>query len=564
MAAESNARSLDDGDFVIDRMDLAGLEEFFLEHEELFTRGLSIKQAVFYYGETRKSLKAKVEDGSIPAIRLPEEQGGKWRVFPDGVPEQLQNLIPKKVRRKQEQPESEPVQSETAIQTENHIAELHVIGPAKPKSRNKAKSKAHEPKAHEHESKALESKKEDYSAELNDWQWNETLENPFVESSTVFVAEIPIEPKMPDFPVLNFGTGDLEHNKIVELPKVEDNKSLSSPVLEPGQIDVLQETTAVTSMPEPLIDEVADQIADASAPSVSELSVDAEIEMEHAQIADTAPLLFDPILIDATASDYSIETSPEIPSLTQDEEETAAAIIEVPTSELAVQTETVSYLADLFSSEEISEPTHSVEAATYNYEETCYEQGAELPITPETNTVVHEEIPLPPAIDLENSARITNDFVAMAALEIPCTDFFPSTSGILPELSLTDERVLGAENFVTAIAYESSKTDMSITEGKSFMAFSKMPVPSVDTTTGGMIEIDSLLDRLSDLEKQLDAVSDRNNYLETRVLGLEDQIKFLTHSHYQNKGFNKLILLLPGLAMLAIIYLIRFAPMGTP
>jgi hypothetical protein len=100
MGSESSARDIDFGEKREDRIELNGLEEFFTEnHEELFSKGLSIKQAVFYYGETRRSLKAKVEEGEIPAIRLPESLGRKWRIFPDGVPQQLADYVPKKLRK---------------------------------------------------------------------------------------------------------------------------------------------------------------------------------------------------------------------------------------------------------------------------------------------------------------------------------------------------------------------------------------------------------------------------------------------------------------------------------
>src|SRR5437879_1409934 len=101
MAAENiGSRELSDYN---DRIELAGLEGFFEEdHEELYSKGLSIKQAVYYYGDTRSSLKGKILNGTIPAIRLPEAYGGKWRVFPDGVPAPLQELIPTDLQKKAE------------------------------------------------------------------------------------------------------------------------------------------------------------------------------------------------------------------------------------------------------------------------------------------------------------------------------------------------------------------------------------------------------------------------------------------------------------------------------
>lgn len=627
MAAESSARSLDDGDIVIDRMDLAGLEEFFLEHEELFTRGLSIKQAVFYYGETRKSLKAKVEDGTIPAIRLPGEQGGKWRIFPDGVPEQLHNLIPKKVRRKNEhqadteliETEIEASSSEKTLQTDNHIAELHVLGPAKVK-KSKSKNKVQAQKVQD---------VQDYAAELNDWQWNETLDNPFADA-TVFTAEIPVEPKMPELPVLNFGSGNLDHNPIVELPKVEivgadaifvapktKSSKKHSIAIEPFEVPasfeasvaqtdaspartieqgaVQQNTVESGSVEQSIADQAVVEQSAAEAvngdPSIIEqsnveqgaveqstveavngdpiINVEsvnleqgaAEKSIEHinlqaqyetstsetlvespaidialltvptldtqpslAEISDTAPLLFDPQLIEAIATDFPIEATPEIPSLSQDEKECAASIIEVHADTVNVaEEEKLSYLADLLSP---LEDDGSLQNTETNVEiESAFESTTELSFRSEATELL---------IDISSTESNELSF----SVEAP-----------------------QAESLIDAIA-QTQNTSSNSTE--SFMAFSKMPVPAADTTNGASVAVDELLDRLSDLSQHLDAISQRNNYLETRVLGLEDQVKFLTQSHYQNKGFNKLVLLLPGLAMLAIIYLIRFAPFGTP
>jgi hypothetical protein len=102
MAAESN--SCLSGSEVSNRarINLDGLEGFFEEdqqffeddQQELLAKGLSIKQAVFYYGATRRSIKTRIRKGTIPAIRMPESAGGKWRIFPEGVPSQLQDLIP--------------------------------------------------------------------------------------------------------------------------------------------------------------------------------------------------------------------------------------------------------------------------------------------------------------------------------------------------------------------------------------------------------------------------------------------------------------------------------------
>jgi len=120
MTAETNACLLKQNDSIKDRIEVAGLEGLFEgDRQELFSTGLSIRQAVFYYGETRQSIKAKVLEGSIPAIRLPKAYGRKWKIFPAGVPPQLQDLIPKKhkAENKQEEQPLQPCEPQVKEQT---------------------------------------------------------------------------------------------------------------------------------------------------------------------------------------------------------------------------------------------------------------------------------------------------------------------------------------------------------------------------------------------------------------------------------------------------------------
>jgi hypothetical protein len=103
MAVESHSSLSGSSKFNNSRLELEGLESFFEEdQQEMYSRGLSLKQAVFYYSASRKSVRAKVLEGLIPAIRLPEAYGGKWRIFPDGVPPQLQELIPENLKNGQD------------------------------------------------------------------------------------------------------------------------------------------------------------------------------------------------------------------------------------------------------------------------------------------------------------------------------------------------------------------------------------------------------------------------------------------------------------------------------
>jgi hypothetical protein len=71
------------------RVGVEGLDDFFAGKTEA-NKGLSIKQAVYLYGITPKELKRRIKDGSVKAVRIDSPDGKKWRVFPDGLPEELQ------------------------------------------------------------------------------------------------------------------------------------------------------------------------------------------------------------------------------------------------------------------------------------------------------------------------------------------------------------------------------------------------------------------------------------------------------------------------------------------
>ena len=95
MASESTARVSKTSPKANKRIDVEGLENFFTQdHRDLLAKGLSLKEAVYYYGDSRKIIKERIQRGEIPAIKLPESEGAKWRVFPDGVPKALKHLIP--------------------------------------------------------------------------------------------------------------------------------------------------------------------------------------------------------------------------------------------------------------------------------------------------------------------------------------------------------------------------------------------------------------------------------------------------------------------------------------
>jgi hypothetical protein len=77
-----------------DVVSVEGLESFFdLDELPQNDTGLTMKQAVHFYGVTPKLIRERIKNGEIPAVRM--EVGGKkkWRVYPAGVPESFLNSL---------------------------------------------------------------------------------------------------------------------------------------------------------------------------------------------------------------------------------------------------------------------------------------------------------------------------------------------------------------------------------------------------------------------------------------------------------------------------------------
>lgn len=95
MGSRSAARTPKNTSKQNERIDIEGLESFFLDdHKELLAKGLNLKEAVYYYGDSKNEIREKIRNGEIPAIRIPDVDGPKWCIFPDGVPSALKHLIP--------------------------------------------------------------------------------------------------------------------------------------------------------------------------------------------------------------------------------------------------------------------------------------------------------------------------------------------------------------------------------------------------------------------------------------------------------------------------------------
>lgn len=73
-----------------DRLAVTGLDCLFEETiADEPDSGLTLAQAVHYYGLPAKEVKAKVKSGEIPGVKLARK---RWRVYPLGLPDKLPEL----------------------------------------------------------------------------------------------------------------------------------------------------------------------------------------------------------------------------------------------------------------------------------------------------------------------------------------------------------------------------------------------------------------------------------------------------------------------------------------
>ncbi len=52
--------------------------------------GMSVQEAATHLGIHEKTVRRRIKEGKIPALRVDLPQGYEWRVYPDGLPEDAQ------------------------------------------------------------------------------------------------------------------------------------------------------------------------------------------------------------------------------------------------------------------------------------------------------------------------------------------------------------------------------------------------------------------------------------------------------------------------------------------
>lgn len=75
------------------RVETTGFEDIFDPAiTTIINQGLNLKEASYYYGATAKAIKRLIKSGRIPAARIPGSKKPQWRIYPEGLPEELQEF----------------------------------------------------------------------------------------------------------------------------------------------------------------------------------------------------------------------------------------------------------------------------------------------------------------------------------------------------------------------------------------------------------------------------------------------------------------------------------------
>lgn len=624
MTSESAAKKLREDSKRNERVDTEGLENFFLDdHRALLSRGLSLKEAVYYYGETRKEIKAKILDGSIPAIRLPESEGSKWKVFPDGVPELLSHLTPKKhVETEQlleaDNAKSNPLPGESAptaektksrkkknntgnVEPASEVSELtnKSLSTANASSSVSSDSVAASPSAQENETaqkpKLRKKRKQEEDqidpelaaavAELRETkpsfaqQVSEVLANISFNREDLFKAEVVegnILELIPDFKkgtVLKTEAAIIpaisDYKPVPLLPEIEyavpvlEIEEFAPPVFPQLQVEYSGDTVVPTDhwlvselMAPPLDPELSAELVSTTqfqisdAPSEQELySSSMQTEMNFLEPAVNSSYDLD---FQSSTMVYT-ESAGEIISSNSNGGELFASskpgtvqndmfVTELPVKEANTLTET-----------EQTEDVQPVEQSAWSlfeqlpaptYTGNEIEVRTEIisqPLNEAADTIAEKELQ---SIEQANLVEIT---VPSASVE---QDFAPMD---LPQIWVSEDTALPAVPQFRAVTRSASS---KLNAQAQVLLEEKALSASSDKKPSSKAVID-LQERADFLEKELKESIYRNNYLEARLTGLEDQLKYFTQSHYQGKALNGYTLMLPAIAILFALILTR-------
>jgi hypothetical protein len=598
MASESNARSLESSDSNQNRIELDGLERFFEDdHRELFDKGLSIKQAVYYYGDTRKSLKAKVLQGLIPAIRLPEAFGKKWRVFPDGVPPQLEHLIPKKLKSSSNFVEDDDLSLADDDEDDEKIMPPAEVAEPKPEpsvasSVKTKKSKPRKPK----QAKSAQDETIDFS---------------------------PPEQALTQQPILDFSVPGIDRPGqlilqaagfwVEDIPLTADSIS-STQIFPEAEVSTTDDALLWQRLDEKIEPTVEDITASALAnlllrtdspeielPFLETQIIPAELQLVTATPPDeqhkhAAPVLGQTIgLVTENGLSHNAAKAQIHVNVTGLALIITAEGLCVAGTTTLIRAENLTPAAQLAAGFCISEdatpsshfslshakPNYSHRPSIISVEEYSKDEslsdlsssssGQALPIPPTEPSFAEFELKIPETtsgsestFSLESAAENSiMELVGEAVYGARARKQLRKKEASLPRPIMHPESLTEEAFLQTSAAQPIMPVAPPFPE--ILLRLQDKDIPGEQTTdllAASALPSPLLADQIARLEKQLNDANYKNGYLETRVSALEDQIKFLTRSHYHNRSFNVMLLVIPAL-VLATLFVVRFYSIGT-
>lgn len=558
MGSRSAARSPRNNKNQNERIDVEGLENFFLDdHKDLLAKGLNLKEAVYYYGDSKSEIREKISNGEIPAIRIPDPEGPKWCIFPDGVPQALKHLIPvqEEVEVKQAaQPESVSEQKNKAPKRKSADAAKIASTVTKVEQvtkQTKTKAKVKAPSVHTEEVKAkkpepladlrkrAESKLakkpeatelivpplgiltgviEGNIADFKDWKVSKPAPMPAAP------VEIAIGP-IPASEILDIVTAELRdlrswhteqlcsHLSAYQLPKATRQQVI---VIESEQ-DFEQFPS--TDWPSVSYKSNLSLQADPYYPRPIVFTAPSKTVIEDAESEAPNEIVHNFIISDATPNSFSlplgsilealIPTLDFLPSSSKDESE-----ILTVTSSPAEQTSFSAFSAIKLEQPELDALLSRMEEAALN---------AVDPM-PRKSAVVAE---------VQSQVWVSED----------------TALPIIPSLRRADREEASRKR-----AERTQDLDISTISTISNQQTGELPYDISEQLAPNFERVADVIQKVTELEKALREAHYKNNYLEARLTGMEDQLKYLSQNNYSSKSWNTYaIIIFSLLSALAVI-----------
>lgn len=623
MASRSTARKSGDNDpKKNERIEVEGLESFFTDdHRELLAKGLSLKEAVYFYGDNKNAIRERILDGQIPAIRLPEQEGGKWRIYPGGVPYPLRHLIPSpgtQIIRDEELDEKPPIRS-------NSGAKLNTKKPvAKVQNSDNKSEKADEQAKPEQEKSSATKGKHRKNAKLNKAIAKLESEIPQIaeeikseSSKAEITASVSPEPVQAE----KKAESSKENEQTIksESPKSEPAANIFEMALSADLSDISQLASqfaveaASVAEAEPSISLPVKKLSEHRAEEELPLPQDLDFSPQPAFILEGNIRDFGELPQVTAAQSNALADSSTIQQLKIDDPEIAQSVGEL-TELLMDFAESVAVISKSISdnTQLVTEGSQLVAGSAQLLAKIAMPNMSIANSLPAPSSIISDmrasglvfetpQMELPRlTIETEKPALNTQPFPSppsflrspSSAQNTTVTGTLPLGSmleALLPTLSIPSaktetersEKIVSPE-YSTQISMQtvseaSIKLDESFAdENIQIWVSEDVALPMVPSIRRAIraeaarnraqlqessqitkpVDSDDLPGKIEELEKLLRESNYKNNYLETRLTGLEDQLKYLTAANTPAKPWNTYTTIVLG--MLAILALIVF------